>query len=370
MTPGIAAVEDCRVNVISGEQNVLDFSPRNLAQTMAIGTALAFAPLVAAAQELPIIKIVATGGTIANTPDGRLSVDAVIEALPEVENLAELRTEEVTRVGSSTLGWQEFIDTAKAIERSLAEEPEIDGYVVTIGSNTSEDIAYFLNLVLDIDKPVVVTAAQRQRTTLSEDASRNFVDAVITAGTPETGSKGVVLVANELIHSGRDVVKQIVSRVDSWQSLDVGALGIISGGEAVYYREPTRRHTSESEFSLDGIESADDLPNVEILYSYVDANPILIDALVEDGTDGIVVAAFATGAAHAGQRPPLAAAMEQGVKVAIANRGSNGRFPVEGGDYYDLSADNLAPQKALIQMMLGLTVTDDSAELRRIFREY
>jgi L-asparaginase type II len=337
-----------------------------------VGAALALAPAAATAQEedRPIIKIVATGGTIANSPDGRLSVDAVIEALPMVEDLAMLRTEEVTRVGSSTLGWQEFVDTAKAIERSLAEEPEIDGYVVTIGSNTSEDMAYFLNLVLDTEKPVVVTAAQRQRTTLSEDASRNFVDAVITAGTPESAGKGVVLVANELIHAGRDVVKQVVSRVDSWQSLDVGALGIVSGGEAIYYREPTRRHTIASEFSLDEIDSAEDLPQVEILYSYVDASPTMIDALVTDGVDGLVVAAFATGSAHAGQRPPLAAAMDQGVKVAIANRGSNGRFTVEDGDYYDLSADNLAPQKALILMMMGLTVTDDSAELRRIFREY
>ncbi|WOI57960.1 asparaginase [Palleronia sp. LCG004] len=351
---------------------MLDFSIRQFATTAAVGAALALTSLTATAQEsdLPLIKVVATGGTIANTPDGRLSVDAVIEALPVVESLAELQTEEVTRVGSSTLGWQEFIDTAKAIERSLEEEPEIDGYVVTIGSNTSGDMAYFLNLVLDTEKPIVVTAAQRQRTTLSEDASRNFVDAVITAGTPESTGKGVLLVANELIHSGRDVVKQVVSRVDSWQSLDVGALGIVSGGEAAFYRTPTRRHTTESEFNLDEIESAEDLPKVEILYSYVDANPVLIEALVADGTDGIVVAAFATGSAHAGQRPPLSAAMEQGVKVAIANRGSNGRFTVEGGDYYDLSADNLAPQKALILMMMGLTVTDDSAELRRIFSEY
>lgn len=150
----------------------------------------------------------------------------------------------------------------------------------------------------------------------------------------------------------------------------MGALGIISGGQAFYYREPTRRHTTDSEFSVDGIETAEDLPQVDILYSYVDASPALIEALVEDGADGIVVAAFATGSAHAGQRPPLAAAMEQGVKVAIANRGSNGRFTVEGGDYYDLSADNLAPQKALILMMMGLTVTDDSEDLRRIFLEY
>lgn len=337
-----------------------------------VAGALAVAPVLPAmAQDLPLIKIVATGGTIANTPDGRLSVDAVIEALPMVEDIAELRTEEVTRVGSSTLGWQEFIDTAKAIERTLAEEPEVDGFVVTIGSNTSEDMAYFLNLVLDTDKPVVVTAAQRQRTTLSEDASRNFIDAVITAATPDTSGKGVVLVANELIHAGRDVVKHVVSRVDSWQSFDLGALGIIIGGEAVYYRTPTRRHTTGSEFSLDGIETADQLPQVEVIYSYVDSSPALIDAAVADGADGLIVAAFATGSAHAGQRPHLAEAMEQGVAVVIANRGSAGAFEAaESGSYYGLQADSLAPQKALILLKMALTVTSETDELQRIFSEY
>jgi L-asparaginase type II len=353
---------------------MLEHMAKACALPLAISALLSVSPIspaLAQDDDLPLIKIVATGGTIANTPDGRLSVDAVIEALPEVEAIAGLRTEEVTRVGSSTLSWQDFIDTAKTIERSLEEEPDIDGFVVTIGSNTSEDMAYFLNLVLDTDKPVVVTAAQRQRTTMSEDASRNFIDAVITAGTPEASGKGVLLVANELIHSGRDVVKHVISRVDSWQSFDLGALGMISGGEAKFYRAPTRRHTVDSEFSLDGIETADQLPQVEIIYSYVDASPALIDAAVADGADGLVVAAFATGSAHRGQRPHLEQAMENGVTVVIGNRGSAGGYEVaDSGSYYDLQGDTLAPQKALILLKMALTMTDDPAELQRIFSEY
>jgi L-asparaginase len=325
---------------------------------------------VAAQEDKPIVKVLATGGTIANTPDGRVAVEAILEALPEVGDLAEFRVEDITRVGSSTLTWQEFIDTAKALERSLATEPEVDSYIVTIGSNTSEDMAYFLNLVADTDKPIVVTAAQRQRTTRSEDASRNFIDAVVTAIDPDTAGKGVVLVANELIHPAREVTKNVVSRVDTWESLDTGALGIISGGDAVYYRSPTRRHTAESEFSLDGIETQADLPKVEILLSYVSASPALVEAAVADGADGIVVAAFATGSAHGGQRPALQAAMESGVIVAIANRGSSGRFTTESGRYYNLSADNLTPWKAQLLLMMALTVTDDPAEIERIFNEY
>lgn len=145
---------------------------------------------------------------------------------------------------------------------------------------------------------------------------------------------------------------------------------MISGGEAVFYRAPTRRHTAGSEFDLDGIERAADLPQVEILYSYVDASPALVEAAVADGAQGLVVAAFATGSAHGGQRPALKAAMENGTIVAIANRGSAGRLPTEGGDYYHVSADNLTPQKALILMMMGLTETQDPAELERMFNEY
>ena len=186
------------------------------------------------------------------------------------------------RLGSSELTFQELIDTAKAIERTFAEEPEVDAVVVTHGSNTSEETAYFLHLVIDSDKPIVVTAAQRQRTTRSEDSSRNFIDAVITAGSPDARGKGVLLVVNELIHSARDVTKNVVSRVDTWQSQDVGALGIVSGGEAVFYRAPTRRHTASSEFGLDGITQASQLPNVEIIYSYIDADPEIIRAAVTE----------------------------------------------------------------------------------------
>lgn len=340
------------------------------ATALAVFATTAAASVASAQQDKPIVKILATGGTIANTPDGRVAVEAILEALPEVGDLAEFRVEDITRVGSSTLTWQEFIDTAKALERSIASEPEVDGYIVTIGSNTSEDLAYFLSLVAKTDKPIVVTAAQRQRTTRSEDASRNFIDAVVAAIDPDTAGKGVVLVANELIHPAREVTKNVVSRVDTWESLDTGALGIISGGDAVYYRMPTRRHTTRSEFDLEGIEAGSDLPQVEILYSHVGSGPALVEAAVAAGADGLVVAAFATGSAHGNQRAALKAAMESGVVVAIANRGSAGRFTTESGSYYNLSADNLTPHKAASLLMMALTVTDDPAEIERIFNEY
>jgi L-asparaginase len=339
-----------------------------LALSVLFGAAFGPGTDASAQTQLPIIKIFATGGTIANTPDGRLAVEAIIQALPEVEKIARLRVEDITRVGSSNLTWKEFIDTAKAIERTIANEKDVDGFLVTVGSNTSEDLAYFLNLVIKTQKPLVVTAAQRQRTTRSEDASRNFIDAVVTAASPATGGKGVVLVANELIHSARDVTKNVVSRVDSWESLDTGALGIVSGGEAVYYRAPTRRHTTNSEFSLANVNTPADLPAVEILYSYVDASPGLVEAAVKGGAKGLIVAAFATGSAHGGQRTPLEAAARNGIPVVIGNRGTAGRISPRPEPY--VGGDNLTPQKAVTLLKVALLVTRDRKELQRIFNEY
>jgi L-asparaginase len=350
-------------------------SPRRVALSLTLAALTAvlpnLAPTAGAQTGLPLVKVVATGGTVANTPDGRISVEQIITELPEVESIADLRVEDVSRLGSSQLTFQELIDTAKAIERTFAEEPEVDAIVVTHGSNTSEETAYFLNLVVDSDKPIVVTAAQRQRTTRSEDSSRNFIDAVITASSPDARGKGVLLVVNELIHSARDVTKNVVSRVDSWQSPDVGALGIVSGGEAVFYREPTRRHTTNSEFSLNGITQAGQLPSVEIIYTYIDANPEIIRAAVtEAGADGLVVAGFATGIPHIGQMEALeSAAVSGGVAVVIGSRGSSGRLSSRSEPPF-IGGDNLSPQKARILLMFALTVTRDRADIQRIFDEY
>lgn len=316
-----------------------------------------------------MIKIIGTGGTIANTPDGRIAAADVLEQLPQAREIADIRVEDTTRVASSALGYAEMIDTAQRVNRTFAEEPDVEGVVITIGSNQSEDMAYFLNLTVDDDRPVVVTAAQRKRNTLSEDASRNFLDALVVATSPDAAGRGVTLVANETIHPAREVTKNVVSRTDTWQSLDTGALGIVSGNRAVFYRSPVRRHTVDSEFRLAPGTKATDLPKVEILYCYADVDPGLIECAVERGARGLVMAAFATGAPHSGQEDVLRAAIEEhGVAVVIGNRGSSGRIDPDSIPY--LGADNLTPQKALTLLKLALTVTDDTSKLQRFFDEY
>lgn len=317
-----------------------------------------------------MIKVIATGGTITNSPAGRLAADEAVAQLPQVAAIAEIRVDEVHRVASSALGIDDMVGISNAVNRTFADEPNVEGIVITVGSNQSEDLAYYLNLTVSSSKPVVVTAAQRRRGTLSEDASRNFVDAVVTATSQDSANKGVVLVANELIHPAREVTKNVVSRVDSWQSPDTGALGIVSGGEAIFYRAPLRRHTMDSEFSGKRVTSASELPKVEIIYSYADADPVIVDAAVQQaGARGLVVAAFATGAPHTGQATALVSAVEEhGVTVAISNRGSSGRIPPDCHPF--VGADNLRPQKAMILLKLALSLTDDASEVQRIFNEY
>ena len=315
-----------------------------------------------------MIAIIATGGTITNTPAGRLPADEAIAQVPELNDVAKVSLTEVNRVASSALGITHMIDVADHVNRALADD-QVEGVVVTTGSNQSEDLAYFLNLTIATDRPIVVTAAQRQRTTMSEDATRNLIDAVVTAKSPESAGKGVLLVANELIHPAREVTKSVVSRVDSWLSPDTGALGIVSDGRPVFYRTPLRRHTSGSEFSTNESLSTLQLPKVEIVYSYVDADPAIVELMVDRlDVRGVVVAAFATGAPFSEQAVALEKVANNGTPVVISNRGNSGRIPDQPHPL--VGADNLTPQKALVLLRLALSRGADAEQLRRIFAEY
>ncbi|NNE38087.1 MAG: asparaginase, partial [Gammaproteobacteria bacterium] len=242
---------------------------------------------IAHAQDKPLVKIIATGGTIANTPDGRLPIDMFIEQIPRITGVADLEVRDYIRTGSATITIQNWIDIANIITEELENNKDIDGIVVTQGSNTAEETAYFLNLVLDTDKPIVIAAAQRDRGKYSSDGSRNLFDAIRVAAHPDAANKGVLVVVNELIHAARDVTKTISHRVETWDSGDLGVLGFSDLDAIRFYRDPLPRHTLNSELRLNGITSADDMPNVEIVYTYLDASPKLVDIARETGARGI-----------------------------------------------------------------------------------
>ncbi len=328
---------------------------------------LPVAPAVHAEDLRPQVRIIATGGTIANSPDGRMAVATVLEQVPAVEAFADISVRDYIRVGSSEITVQNWIDLAQVIEDEAAADPDIDGIVVTHGSNTSEETAYFLSLVLDTDLPVVVVGAQRQRTTLSEDGSRNLFDAVRVAAHPDAVGKGVLLVVNELIHAARDVTKTISYRPETWSSGDLGALGVADLDRVRFYRTPTYRHTTRSEFRLGGITRADELPRVDIVYTYADAGTELVEAAVAAGAEGLVVAGFPTGSPTPAMEQALRAAEAEGVAVVMSHRGGLGR--IQTGRPFT-SADNLTPQKARILLMVALAHGVQPDELEQVFLAY
>lgn len=341
------------------------FYPRCWRLFSAIVLSLAFSAIpntLLAQEQSPLIKIVATGGTIANSPDGRMAVDTVLAQMPEIAKHARIEVVDYSRIGSSSISVQNWIDIAGIVNRIFATEPEVAGIVITHGSNTSEETAYFLSLTVNHNKPVVLTAAQRQQTTLGEEGTRNLFDAIRVAADPGAVGMGTMLVVNEKIHRARDVTKRMTVRVETWESGDVGALGLVDGDQVSFYNQPIRKHTTRSDVRLAAnISKASQLPRVDIVYAYADADGAMIEAAAKAGARAIVVAGFPTGAATPAQYQALDRLRDQGIVVIMSNRGGLGRINTDN-NY--ISADNLTPQKARILGMLALA-RNPSAEFVR-----
>jgi len=237
---------------------------------LAAALLLAFGASAAHAQDkLPLVKVVATGGTIANTPSGRLHAGEVADAIPALKKIARLEVEEVIRVGSSSITVENWLTLSRRINEILLREPEVKGVVVTHGSNTVEETAYFLSLTVRSDKPVVLTAAQRQFTTLSSDSPKNFLQAVRVAASDEARGKGALVVTNDVINAARDVTKTISYRVETYTGRDLGALGFVDEDRVTFYRAPVKQHTTAASFDVVRLQK---LPRVDIIYSYAGAD--------------------------------------------------------------------------------------------------
>ena len=322
-------------------------------------------------EKLPRVKVVATGGTIANTPSGRLHAGEVVEAIPQLKSVARLDVEELMRVGSSAITVANWLALSKRINQVLAKEEDLKAVVVTHGSNTVEETAYFLGLTVKSDKPVVLTAAQRQFTTLSSDSPKNFLQAVRVAASDAARNKGALVVANDTIIAAREVTKEISYRLETYSGKDLGVLGFVDDDQVTFYRQPVRKHTAATPFDVGALQR---LPRVDIVYTYADADGVLIDAAVERGkAEGLVVAAFPTGSPSPAMEKALERVAAKGIPVVITNRGGMGRVRdtrAGGANRPYVWGDNLTPQKARILLMLALTRSHEPAELQRIFDEY
>ena len=317
----------------------------------------------------PLVKVLATGGTIANTPGGRVSGEAFVQAIPEIKKYARLEVVDMMRVGSASIAPVHWLELARKINEVFLKEPDVKGIVVTHGSNTAAETVYFLSLVIKSKKPVVVTASQRKFTTLSSDSPKNFLQAVQVAASDKAVGKGALLVTNDVINSARDVRKNMTYRMETYASGDLGYIGSVDDYGVEFYREPVRKHTSNSEFS---IASTTELPRVDVIMAYAGASGDYLQYAVEQGkAQGIVFAGFPTGSPS----PQQEKIAEQLVKkydipVVMTNRGGIGRPLPNPERPFLIYGDNLVPEKARILLMLALTRTKDRKEIQRMFNEY
>jgi L-asparaginase len=321
----------------------------------------------------PVIKIVATGGTIANRLDGRIPFDQVIADIKRNYNetaklldSVQFEVVDILRVGSGSLSGANFLEIARTVNKVI-NEPNVKGVIVTHGTSTSEDTAFFLQLLVKSDKPVVVVNSQRRHGTVGNDGDKNFVDAVNVVLSPQAVGKGAMVVSNQTINAGREVLKTSV-RPDAFLSGEFGLLGVIEEDRVDFYRQPVRRHTTRSEFDVSAITT---LPKVEIIYAYFDADPALIKAAADTGAKGIIVNGFTTrGSPYSSQQRALQELADKGVIVVLTARGGmNNRIPLDDGDKF-ISGDNFVAHKARILLQFALTKTSDPVEIQRIFNEY
>ena len=318
--------------------------------------------------KLPLVVVVATGGTIANTPSGRLHANEVADAIPALKTIARLEVEEFIRVASSAIGVEHWLPLARRVNEILAK-PEVKGVVVTHGSNTVEETAYFLSLTVKSEKPVVLTAAQRQFTTLSSDSPKNFLQAVRVAASDEARGKGALVVTNDVINAARDVSKDISTRLETYSSRDIGALGFVDDDQITFYRLPVKQHTRATPFDVLRLQK---LPRVDIIYTYAGADGALIEAAVAQGAEGMVIAGFPTGSTTPVMDDVIRRVVPKGIAVVMTNRGGMGRVMDKRAREARplLWGDNLTPVKARVLLMLALTATRDPAALQQMFEKY
>ncbi|HIC9334006.1 TPA: type II asparaginase [Campylobacter jejuni] len=324
------------------------------------------------------IAILGTGGTIAGFIDstiattgytaGAIDIDVLIKAVPQIRDLADISWEQMANIDSSNMCDEIWLRLAKKIAKLFAEG--IDGVVITHGTDTMEETAYFLNLTIKSDKPVVLVGAMRPSTAISADGPKNLYNAVALVANKEAKNKGVMVAINDKILSARGVVKTHSLNVDAFSSPDFGDLGYIVDGKVFFYNNVTKAHTKNAPFNVSKLTS---LPKVDILYSYSnDGSGVAAKALFEHGTKGIVVAGSGAGSIHKNQKDVLKELLKKGLKVVVSSRVVAGCVAVSDSDEKlgFISAEDLNPQKARVLLILALTKTSDPKKIQEYFLKY
>jgi L-asparaginase len=332
-----------------------------------------------AAQEKPTIVVLATGGTIAGAAgsdvqaaytSGQVGVEQLLAAVPQTKEIATLRGEQISNIGSQDMNDEVWLKLAKRVNELLAMS-DVDGVVITHGTDTIEETGYFLNLVVKSRKPVVLTASMRPSTALSADGPLNFYNAVAVAANKDAAGRGVLVVINDWIHGASSLTKTSTTAVQTFLSPLRGLVGTVAYGKSEFYRGPVGKHTTESEFSLDGVTA---LPRVDIIMAHENMDGKLIDAAVASGAKGIVIAGVGNGNMTAAALEALGAQAKKGIVCVRSTRvatGTVGRNVEVDDDKLGLVAsDDLNPQKSRVLLRLALLKQRPLPDIQRLFQEY
>lgn len=341
---------------------------------------LLLAALPAAGQDAPRVRLIATGGTISNRPGGRLTHEELLESIPNVERYATVEGEQFSNVSSDSLTLDQWLQLARRINERFARDTGLAGIVVTSGTDTLEEVAYFLNLTVKDPRPVVVAGAMRNPGTTGSDGAANLLAALRVAAEPAARGKGVLVVLNDEINAARDVTKTDALRLHTFQTRNYGLLGVVDPDRVVFYRDVVKRHTAQSEFDVSAVTS---LPRVDVILVYQGASGDLIRSAADLGARGLIIASAGAGATSGTQQDGIRYATDRGVIVVTSTRTGSGRVPAgrAGRNLWPdgataaqrrmvLGGEDLSPVKARILLMLALTKTQEPGDVQRMFTEY
>ena len=330
-------------------------------------------------QNKPNVVILATGGTIAGAAgtgvqsgytSGQVTIDAMVNAVPDVMKLANIKGEQISNVGSQDMSFEIMLKLAKRIGE-LAAKNDVDGIVITHGTDTMEETAYFLNLTTHTDKPVVLVGSMRPSTAVSADGPLNLYNGIAVAADPNAKGRGVLLVMNDWIHSAQTLTKVSTTSVQTFMSPIRGLIGTTAYGKNEYYRYPHSKFGANSEFNVDAVTK---LPRVDIIYGDADMSADLIDASVKLGAKGIVIAGVGNGNMNKSSLDACAKAAKAGVIVVRSTRVATGNVDrnveVNDDQLGLVASSDLNPQKSRILLSIALLKPRKVDEIQKMFYEY
>ena len=326
---------------------------------------------------LPVIEVLATGGTIAGAGNdevasaycsGTLGVNELVAAVPQLAQRAQLVCKQVVNIGSQDMTEDVWLKLVQTINE---DADKVDGFVITHGTDTMEETAYFVHLAAKTDKPIIFVGSMRPATGLSADGPKNLYNAVVAAASEKTRGMGALICMNDLLVSARDAIKHDTTSVQTFSGANFGTVGFIHNSQVTIGMRSTFEHTTQTPFDVTGLTQ---LPKVGIVYNYahVPAEPLL--ALLQAGFVGIVNAGLGNGNIHKHLLPHLAQAVQDGVTVVRSSRAASGSSTQNGetddARYGFIASEFLNPQKARVLLQLALTVTDNKERIQAFFERY